>query len=91
MRIHEEEAFARQCGQAPVEGRGIREDRLDVFFERNEDTGLFVLAGGSHERLQREHAFSRARATHDERRAIARQSAEADFVETLNACEGFQE
>ena len=46
--------------------------------------GSFVLAGGADEGLQREHGLAGARATHDERGAIARQPAEADLVESLD-------
>ena len=47
--------------------------------------GCSSLAGGADQGLQREHALARARATHDERGAIARQAAETDLVESLDA------
>ena len=76
MCVHEEQPLARQGGQAPVECRGVRDNRSDILFERDEDAGLLRLAGGAYQRLQRKYALARARPAHDERGAVARKSAE---------------
>src|SRR4029077_15006712 len=89
--VHEEQPLSRQGGQTPVKGSGIREDRGDVFFERDEDPGLLAFAGGADQRLQREYALPGARSAHDEGGAVTRQSAETDFVESLDACGNFRQ
>jgi len=83
--VEEEQFLLRQARQPPIEGGAIGDDLAGAFLERDKDSGRALPACGVDEALQGEDGFARARAADEQARAVARQPAAAQLVESLDA------
>jgi hypothetical protein len=85
MGVQEEQLLLRQARQPPVEGGAIGDDLARAFFERDKDAGRSLPAHRVDEALQGEHSLARTRAADEQARAVPRQPAAAQLIESLDA------
>jgi len=83
--IQEEQLLLRQARQPPIEGGAVGDDLAGAFLERDKNAGRALPACGVNQALQGEDGFARARAADEQARAVARQPAAAQLIESLDA------
>ena len=91
MRVHEEQLLGRQGRQAPIERGAVGDELAWALLERDEYPGRSLPIHAIDQALQREHGLACARASDDQAGAVARQSALAQFIESLDAREQFRQ
>src|ERR1700694_2365579 len=85
MGIQKEELLLRQARQPPIEGGAIGDDLTRAFLERDKNARGSLPAHGVDEALQSEDGFARTRSADEQARAVARQPAAAQLIQSLDA------